>query len=240
MAQEAQWKIQEFMLQAVADALGPELLGQVAFVGGCTTALLLTDADIREETRATEDVDVMVHVLGISGWYGMQEALRKRGFRQAAGDDVICRMRLPRSGQSELIVDFMPDDETILGFSNRWYPQALRSATDRRLSTGATIRVVSPPYFLATKLEAWSGRGKNDLLGSRDIDDVFTLIRGRSELVDELRSVAAPVQAYVAQELRALLKHRAFDYLLQSLAGDTPGGDAFFRKKFNALIQEVE
>jgi len=31
------------MLEAVADALGAELPQQVAFVGGCTTVLLITD-----------------------------------------------------------------------------------------------------------------------------------------------------------------------------------------------------
>lgn len=237
MAQEAQWQVQEFMLQAVADALGENLLGQVAFVGGCTTALLLTDDHVRKETRATEDVDVMIHVLGMSGWYGMQEILRERGFRQAADDEVICRMRLSRPGQTELIVDFMPDDEKILGFSNRWYPQALRSATDHRLTTGATIRVVSPPYFLATKLEAWAGRGKNDLLGSRDADDIFTLIRGRSALAEELRAAEAPVREFIVRELQALLKHRAFDHVLQSLAGDIPGGDDLFLERINALVR---
>ena len=31
------------MLEAVAEALGDELREQVAFVGGCTTVLLITD-----------------------------------------------------------------------------------------------------------------------------------------------------------------------------------------------------
>lgn len=236
MTQDPQWQVQELMLQAVADALGADLLPQVAFVGGCTTALLVTDPHIREETRATEDVDVMIHVLGMSGWYGMQEVLRARGFRQSPDDEVICRMRLPRPGQASLIVDFMPDDDKILGFSNRWYSQALRSALDHRLATGATIRVVSPPYFLATKLEAWKGRGRNDLLASRDVDDIFTLIRGRSSLAAELRGLDQPVRQFVAQELGALLNHVAIDHLLQSLVADIPGGQALLLRRADALI----
>lgn len=54
MAQVAQWQIQAFMLQAVADALGADLLPQVAFVGGCTTALLVTDAHVRLVRHAGE------------------------------------------------------------------------------------------------------------------------------------------------------------------------------------------
>ncbi|EAA3799479.1 hypothetical protein DOQ73_24845, partial [Salmonella enterica subsp. enterica] len=108
----AEWRVQEQMLQTVADALGPELLRQVAFVGGCTTALLLTDAFAREAVRFTEDVDVIVHVLGYGKWQRLLTELRERGFRESSEDEVICRMRLPNALTGrELIVDFMPDDE---------------------------------------------------------------------------------------------------------------------------------
>ena len=43
MSAQGHWKIQEVMLQRVADALGTELLQEMAFVGGCTTGLLITD-----------------------------------------------------------------------------------------------------------------------------------------------------------------------------------------------------
>lgn len=237
MAQEAQWKIQEFMLQTVADALGPELLARVAFVGGCTTALLVTDDGIREEARATEDVDVVVHVLGIAGWYALQEILRSRGFRQAQGEDVVCRMRLPRAGQTELIVDFMPDDEKILGFSNRWYAQALNSAKDFRLAAGATIRVVRPPFFLATKLEAWQGRGRNDLLASRDVDDILMLIRGRPELRDELLQAENELREFIAQGLRGLQQHNGFAYAVMSAVNGDPGDERHFFRRFKTLCE---
>ncbi len=47
------------MLETVAQALGRDLCQEVAFVGGCTTALLLTDEFSREEVRYTEDVDLV-------------------------------------------------------------------------------------------------------------------------------------------------------------------------------------
>ncbi len=51
------------MLVEVARALGPELINQVTFVGGCTTALLLTDEVTAEQVRHTDDVDLIVHVI---------------------------------------------------------------------------------------------------------------------------------------------------------------------------------
>lgn len=237
MAQDAQWKIQECMLQDVAAALGPDLLAQVAFVGGCTTALLVTDQAVREGARATDDVDVMIHVLGMSGWYSVQDLLRSRGFRQVKEDEVICRLRLPRDGEASLIVDFMPDDEKILGFGNRWYALALSTAIDHRLPNGAVIRVVAPPCFVATKLEAWKGRGRNDALASRDVDDLVTLIVGRPALVDELRAANPALRQFVSMELTALLRHPDFGYVLQSVAGGSPERERALLGCMRALIQ---
>lgn len=62
---------QEIMLQTVAEALGSDLLSKVAFVGGCTTALFITDDVTRESVRFTEDVDLIMHVLGYNGWHAM-------------------------------------------------------------------------------------------------------------------------------------------------------------------------
>ena len=93
------------MLEVVAQALGQEFCQQVAFVGGCTTALLLTDEFSREEVRYTDDVDLVVHLTGYAGWQRLVEQLRQKGFTQSSEDEVICRMRL-----GELKVDFMPED----------------------------------------------------------------------------------------------------------------------------------
>ncbi|MDF1529679.1 MAG: hypothetical protein P1R74_11190, partial [Sedimenticola sp.] len=56
------------MLLPVAHALGEELLAHVAFVGGSTTAFLITDPITRRAVRFTEDVDLIVHVEGQAQW----------------------------------------------------------------------------------------------------------------------------------------------------------------------------
>ena len=53
----------------------------------------------------------------------------------------------------------MPTDEKILGFSNRWYSDAIQNSQDVEIAEQQTIRLVTPVYFLATKLEAFFGRG---------------------------------------------------------------------------------
>lgn len=140
------------MLCRVAQALGPDLRQQMTFVGGCTTGLLLTDDFTREQVRSTDDVDLIVHVMGPTGFAKLQTALGERGFRVSPQEDddfPICAMKL-----DDLRVDFMPDDDS-LGFSNRWYKDAMATSTPYDLDQETTIQLVSPVYFVATKLEAW-------------------------------------------------------------------------------------
>ena len=131
----------------------------MAFVGGCTTGLLVTDDFSRQGVRFTDDVDLIVGVAAKAGWYQLRAQLIDSGFTESMDDEVNCRMRL-----AELKVDFMPDDVDALGFTNCWYKEALATATLYQLQKNLQIRVVTPPYFVATKLEAYKGRGNDDPL----------------------------------------------------------------------------
>jgi hypothetical protein len=70
---------------------------------------------------------------------------------------------LPSAGcgtKDDLVLDVMPLDEKILGFTNRWYPYAIETAWAVILEEGLEIRVISAPAFLATKWEAFGSRGE--------------------------------------------------------------------------------
>lgn len=105
--------------------------------------------------------------------------MRAQGFAEDAQSSVICRWR---HAGLDLTLDAMPTDSEILGFSNRWQAAALPHAVERLLPSGARIRAITPPYLLATKLEAFSSRGRGDLLGSRDFEDLISLVDGRDVL----------------------------------------------------------
>ncbi len=207
--------IHKQMLEQVASALGAELLQTMTFVGGCTTGLLLTDAFTREQVRHTDDVDLIVHVMGYGGFNQLQEQLKKQGFSISSPDPdetfPICAMKL-----EELRVDFMPDDESVLGFSNRWYKAAMETATSYELTEILTINLVSPVYFIATKLEAFKGRGKGDVLASRDIEDILNLLDGRPELISEVQNATTELQNYIATEITQLLAVDDFKYAVSS------------------------
>ena len=212
--------IQHAMLLQVAQALGPELCQQVVFAGGCTTALLVTDDFTREGVRHTNDVDLIISLKGTVEYHKLQRRLRQQGFRDASHQEDV-----PQGAMflGDLRVDFMPDDEKILGFTNRWYRAALETATDYPLDQTTAIRLIDPVYFAATKVEAWLGRGSNDPLASQDIEDLLNLVDGRSVWLQEVAKAPAQVRGYLAEQIAALLEHRDIEYAIQGASqGDAP------------------
>lgn len=220
------------MIGAVAKAMGPELCKEVAFVGGCTTALLLTDRYTLQQVRHTDDVDLIVHVIKRTGWEKLMEQLRAKGFKEdMVADAPICAMYL-----NDLRVDFMPDDESILSFGNLWYKDALIYAETRDIGDGLLIKLVRPHYFIATKLEAYLSRGNNDPLSSRDIEDILTLIDGRPEITEEMLQAPAEMRAYVSEQLKALQAMRDFQYAVQAASNSDDGREQLITERIDLLV----
>jgi len=194
-------------LEIAAEVLGP-LIEEVVFVGGATVHLWLTDPGA-PPARATDDVDAICEVASRTEYYRLEAKLRERGLREATEEEVICRWR---SDDPPLVLDLMPTDPDILGFSNEWYEEAIATAAVVRLDSSAEIRVATPPLLVATKLCAWKGRGDGDLLGSLDVHDVLTLIDGRPELAQEVEAAPPHLRSYIQNELAELQAEPYFSY----------------------------
>ncbi|WP_179401249.1 hypothetical protein [Burkholderia guangdongensis] len=224
------------MIRTVAKAIGPELCQDVAFVGGCTTALLLTDLYTQQQVRHTDDVDLIVHAVSYPHWEQLKEQLRKKGFREDMSEDApICAMFL-----AKLRVDFMPDDAEILKFGNAWYQDALESAEPRDIGDGITVKIVRPEHFLATKLAAYLSRGNNDPLDSQDIEDILTLLDGRSEIGNEMLQAKAEMRKYVSNQLQLLQKHRDFENAVASASNGDPAREKVIHERVNLIISFAE
>lgn len=206
------------MMERVAERLGEPLRDKLVFVGGAVAGLLITDPG-QPAIRPTEDVDLIFHAAGRADHRRIETALRQRGFvNDVSRDAPICRWRV-----GGVTVDVMPTKESILGFSNRWYPLALATAQVERLPSGTTIRLVTAPVFIATKFEAFANRGKGDYLFSHDLGDVISVADGRDELVEECRHADPELKDYLRNRVRALLASSAF---LAALPGHLPGDAA--------------
>ncbi|HET7524292.1 MAG TPA: hypothetical protein VFJ79_09140 [Acidimicrobiales bacterium] len=78
------------------------------------------------------------------------------------------------------------------------------------LPSGQRIRAISPPYLIATKLEAWSGRGGGDHLRSHDLEDVIRLVDGRTEIVDEVAEASGDLRSFLSHKIATLLDQPSF------------------------------
>jgi predicted nucleotidyltransferase len=189
---------------------------RVVFVGGAVRGLLITDPAAAPE-RATDDVDLIVELTSAVEFHRLGAQLRALGFREDTSPGApICRWIV-----EDVKVDVMPTEGSVLGFRNQWYVEAIATCIEVE-AEGQRFRIVDAPHFCATKLDAYSDRGKGDLY-HHDIEDVVAVVDGRVELHGELAAAGEGVRRYVAEQVRGLLETSAF---LDALPGHLPGDAA--------------
>ena len=181
-------KTDQEVLILVAQALGEELLKEVVFVGGVTTSTYIEN-NTSPSITPTEDVDLIVKIVSQIEYEQFEKRIGQRGFKRNLLDPgPTCRFFL-----KEIMVDFMPLNEKILGFSNTWYQDGFENSVDLRIGQ-ISIKTLSFPYFLATKLEAFESRGKNSFLWeSKDFEDIVVVLNGRNNLVLDLKRLPRDV-----------------------------------------------
>jgi len=217
------------MLAAAVEKLVP-LLDRIVFVGGCATGLLITDPGA-SPVRPTLDVDAIIDLASYAQFADLENRLQDLGFQPSHAEGApICRWT-----HQDLVLDLMPTDPSILGFSNRWYHMALQNSETTRIGTHK-IRLITAPYFLATKLEALHGRGQHDYRLSRDLEDIVTVIDGRPEIVNEVQETEARLRQYLSDELSTLLADRNF---MEALPGHLLP-DAASQQRLRIVLHRIE
>jgi predicted nucleotidyltransferase len=208
-----------------------ELCDEMVFLGGCTTGLLITD-QASPPVRETKDIDVIVEVTTRAEYYKLSESLRELGFKEDQSEGApLCRWVM-----EGVILDVMPTDSEILGFSNIWYATAMKEAVEISLPNAKRIKVVTAPYFLATKLEAFAGRGNGDYLLSHDLEDLISVVDGRPEIIEEVRQTNEDVKTYLAEKFKLLLDDSRF---IEALPGKVPG-DESSQSRIPVIIERLE
>ena len=130
---------------------------------------------------------------------------------------------------SDVILDVMPTDPKILGFGNRWFALAYKASEWTTLPSGKRIRLLPAPYFLATKFETFDCRGENDYLISLDMEDIVTVLDGRSEIVFEVQQAGEELKDYLVVRCSMFLKERDFA-MLKALLSAFPEGKQYGEK----------
>ena len=186
-------------IKAVSNALN-DLKEKVVFVGGATISLYPDRAVF--EVRPTDDIDVIIEILNYVDRAKLEERLRSIGFSHDIESGVICRYKI-----QGIIVDIMPTNDPSIGFTNIWYPEGFKKAVDYEIDERNVIKILSAPYFIATKLEAHKGRGKNDGRTSQDFEDIVYVLENRESIWEEMINSDSSVKEYLRSEFQILLKN---------------------------------
>lgn len=189
------------LLEDAVRKLAP-FLGEIVFVGGVTLGLLITD-EAAAPIRGTTDVDVIAEILTYADYIAFSERLREAHFTEDT--ELTCRWH-----NGALTLDVLALNKEVLGFTNAWYEPALRHASTVNLPGGQMIRVITAPFFLATKMEAFKGRGRMDFQASHDLEDFVAVIEGRETLLQEVAESPRVLRNYLAEAAKSLLAESRF------------------------------
>lgn len=189
------------MLQIVAKGLG-ELRNEVVFVGG-GVAELYADNPFLSDIRPSLDVDCVIEISSRLKYNELENLLRKMKFvNDTSKGAPICRWIY-----NDILVDIMPTDEKILGFSNIWYEAGIKNKISKVLSDGTNIFIFLPEYFLATKFEAHKNRGGKDLRQSHDFEDIIYLFDNVNALFNRIMNTDILLAEYLKRESQTLLNN---------------------------------
>ena len=191
---------QVLMLEKAANVLLP-LEQRIVFTGGATIPLYLDEISA-EDARPTIDVDCVLEISSRSSYYSLAETLRQLGLQEShETGDPLCRWTY-----QDLILDIMPTDPEVLGFSNTWYRPGMKTAISYVLPSQTSILLFSIPYMLAAKIEAFLNRGKGNYYMSHDFEDIVLLLDGCPILESEIEQADNTVQNHLKDWFKATRK----------------------------------
>jgi hypothetical protein len=204
-------------IATIARALGPER-ERVIFVGGTVTALYPLEGG--SDVRPTKDVDCVIDVATTHEYYEFVARLKGRGFQPCTDEKApLCRLVY-----ASIRVDVSATVDTSIGPTNRWYRDAVANAATYAVAADVEALAITPIYFVATKLEAFRGRGGGDFQASHDVEDALTVLAGLRPLRAEVGTSNVAVAVALRRELADLAKRAAFiDAVPGHFDGDVTG-----------------
>jgi hypothetical protein len=187
-------------IKMLAEAL-TKLKNKVVFVGGAVVELYCDDP-ARAEVRPTDDVDVVVEIINKGSYALLEEELRGIGFQPDMFSSIICRYKF-----HDIVIDIMPTDADILGFTNLWYKDGLTQSIPYQLNEKSTIQIFPLSYFIASKFEALkSDRHGKDYRMNSDFEDIIYIFDNRIHIKNELIECNNDVKSYLQKQISELLK----------------------------------
>lgn len=194
---------------AVAVDLG-DLATRVVFIGGAIAPLLQTHPPF-PRARVTSDVDGVVATSSYAETRRLHEELARRGFQQPIERTQHAHRWI---GPSGIPFDLVPAGQHLGGSGNPWDVVAIETAGETTIGGRITIRHVTAAAFLAQKWAAHHDRGREDPLGSHDLEDILGLLASRPTIFEEVAAAPPGLGRYVGAQAKGFLADRRAEDLL--------------------------
>ena len=177
-------------------------------------------------------MDVIVEIINYQGRAELEEKLRLPGFAHDIESSVVCRYKI-----QGIVVDIMPTDDPSIGFNTKWYPEGFQKAIDYTIDADNTVKILTAPYFIATKLEAFSDRGKGDGRTSHDFEDIIYVLENRSSIWEEMNSLGGEIKAYLLAEFTKLLNNpHIFEWIDAHVERGSPPASYFIMQAIKKFV----
>jgi hypothetical protein len=217
------------MIKTIAKGLG-NLLSEVVFVGGSVAELYASNVEAIDEIRMTEDVDVVVEIDSLHTLHSLEDKLRALGFKNDFSEGApICRWIF-----NDVKLDVMPNESSVLGFSNRWYTPGIKNKIESKVDNTTNIYIFNVVYYLASKFEAIKSRGATDIRLSHDFEDVVFIFDNCDFIESELEKSTPDLILYFKDYLNTLANDRCFD---EAVACSLPFG---FEDRAKEIIERIK
>ena len=196
----------------IFSALEKEHRVQLVLLGGAAVPFYI-DPENLTSYRRTKDIDVVVAATNYSEFMRVENLLREHKLiNDTERDASPFENRLAfRWWLGDLCIDILSTHDVRFGNDVRWLGSNLEYSYPYIFRDGTRIQLADAPAFIATKLDAFFERGKSDFFESRDLEDILTVIDGRSTLENEFVECDHALREYLRTEFRRFLENR--DYL---------------------------
>jgi predicted nucleotidyltransferase len=188
------------VIQTIAHALG-DLNDKIVYVGGAVVSLYINNP-AAEDVRPTKDIDIGMELLSLGQLEQTRLELIRRGFRQTAEDDVMCRFRY-----GDIKVDVMSTKAVGWAPANPWFASGFASK-EPVIIHRQQIHILPLAYFLASKFAAFNDRGTKDPRTSHDFEDIIYIFDNRTDIAEQILQAAGDVRQFLIAQLRSITEDR--------------------------------
>ena len=216
-------QINREVTKRIAHALG-EMNERVVYVGGAIVSHYIDDPSA-EDVRPTKDIDISMKIASLNELEKIRQELIKRGFTQSHDDNVICRFRY-----DDILLDVMATKQIGWAPGNEWFEAGFDHFIIKKIDE-IDIKLLSLPYFLASKFAAFYDRGKTDPRTSNDFEDIVYILNHTPDIKDQILESDQRVRTY----LKKVFLHILNDKTLQ----EAVMGNLFYEQqveRFNKIM----